>query len=118
MDIYISTGTATLLGRIVDSEGPPVTSYTAVLLDFPDRRQGTSYRLLGGWLDEKIGLVGVPPRKYRLLALTPALLDVAPKSEVFNSYGKYATTVDLAEGQTVELNVIAIEAHPFAPKSE
>jgi hypothetical protein len=119
IDVFLASAPATLRVRVVDTKGLPLNAFTAVLLDYPDSRVDTPYTLLtprGAIYAEDVGRVGIKPGRYRLLVLTPPLLDVAPHAAVFERYADKAIPLELNEGQVLEMKVAAIEARPFAVK--
>jgi hypothetical protein len=49
--------------------------------------------------------------------LTPSLPAFALRAEILSQYADRATPVTLTAGETLDIDVVAIEAHPLAGKT-
>ncbi len=103
LEVILSQQRAKCQVKVVDSDHHALSLYTVVLL----QKRGDGYALVDS-------LSAVPPGSYLLLALTPALPEIAYTPEILARYVDRATAVTLSAGDVLQTEVVAIEAHPFA----
>lgn len=109
LDLYTSSTAAHCNVHVVDSEHHPLSLYSVALM----KKQGIHYvvRDFDPRVAERYSFV---PGQYLLLALTPALPRIAFEAGLLEQYASRATPITLSAGETLKVEVAAIEAHPLA----
>ena len=109
LDLHLSNRAARCAPRVVDGEHHPLSLYSVALM----QKQGARYIVMD--IDprtpERYDFV---PGQYLLVALTPALPRIAFRREVFEPYAGRATPITLTAGETLAIELVAIEDHPLA----
>jgi hypothetical protein len=106
MDLDLSSNVANCRIQVVDQDRHPLNLYTSALL----QKHGDSYSVVDS-------PHGYAPGQYLVVALTPAVPAFAFRPEILTQYANRGTPVSLIAGQTTEVEVVAIEAHPLSNRT-
>jgi hypothetical protein len=109
LDLYMGNSAAYCAARVVDKDHHPLSLYTVALMQ---KQEG---RYVVKDFDSRVAeRYPFKPGKYLLLALTPALPRLAFRREILEQYADRAVPVTLTAGETLKVEVVAIEDHPLA----
>jgi 5-hydroxyisourate hydrolase-like protein (transthyretin family) len=109
LDLYVANSAAYCVAHVVDSDRHPLSLYTVALMQKQDGRYVVKD------FDPRVAeRYPFKPGKYLLLALTPPLPRLAFRREILEQYADRAVPVTLTAGETLKVEVVAIEDHPLA----
>jgi len=109
LDLTFSATFARCAPRIVDRDHKPLTLYSVILM----QRHGDHYIVAA--VDPRTPEYhAYLPGKYLLFALTPALPAPAFRAGLLAQYADRAVPVTLTPGETLRMELTAIEDHPLA----
>jgi hypothetical protein len=109
LDLTYSASFAHCVPRVVGRDRHPLSLYTVALM----QRQKDHY-LVEAVDPHNPNAYSFLPGQYLLLALTPALPLAAFRAEFLEQYADRALPVTLTAGETLKVEVVAIEDHPLA----